>query len=64
MNLQFVESLENEWIPFVNYLQSVLDQMANFVTVNVSGPLTESCEPYVQAGLLPDNSLILEAVSD
>ena len=64
MNLTYIESLEPEWSPFVEYLLGCLDRMTEFMTLGVTGKLIENCEPFVQAGFSPNNVLVLEAVSD
>ena len=64
MNLTYIDSLESEWSPFVEYLLDCLDRMTGFATLSVTGKIIESCEPFVQAAIFPNNVLVLEAVSD
>jgi hypothetical protein len=64
MNLTYIETLEPEWSPFVEYLLGCLDRMTGFATLSVTGKIIENCEPFVQAAIFPNNVLVLEAVSD
>ena len=64
MNLKYIDYLEPEWSPFVEYLYGALNRMTLFATLNVAGQLIENCEPFVQAGVIENNVMLLEAISD